>query len=127
MEENKDETPEIILQCKECAYTCKKEVTMKKHVNTKHKKQKCKVCDLEFKTSIAVLKHVAEKHKGSIDESIQDREKKEDAKPEELLIEDGKFKCSHCKKIVPNEDTFNIHKDEGMKMCQFCTMVTQYG
>ena len=57
-EEKNDETPEIILQCKECAYTCKKEVTMKKHVNTKHTK-KCKVCDLEFETSIAVLKHVA--------------------------------------------------------------------
>ena len=62
-EENKDETPEIIFQCKECAYTCKKEVTMKKHVNTKHTKQKCKVCDLEFETSIAVLKHVEEKQR----------------------------------------------------------------
>ena len=116
LEENKDETPEIIFQCKECAYTCKKEVTMKKHINTMHTKQKCKVCVLEFDTSISVLKHFAEKHTGSIDEPIQEREKKEDAKPEELQIKDGKFKCRHCKKIVPNEDTFDIHKDEGMKM-----------
>ena len=46
---------------------------------------------------------------------------------EELKIEDSKFICSHFKKIVPNEDTFDIHKDEGMKMCQFCTIVTQNG
>ena len=88
-------------------------------MNTKHTKQKCKVCDLEFETSIAVLIHVAEKHKGRIDQPIQDREKIEDAEPEELQFEDDKFICSHCKKIVPNEDTFDMHKDEGMKMCHF--------
>ena len=125
LEKNKDETPEIICQCKECAYTCKKEVTMKKHVNTKHTKQKCKVCDLEFETSIPVLKHVTEKHKGSIDESIQEREKKKMLNQKSFKLKMASLNVAIV--IVPNEDTLNIHKDEGMKMCQFCTMVTQHG
>ena len=59
-------------------------------------------------------------------------EKRKDNKPEEAEvndceIENGKFKCAHCKNIVPNEDTFDIHSENNQKMCQFCTMVTQYG
>ena len=46
--------------CKDCGYQCKKEVTLNKHINTKHTKQKCKVCDEECETSIEMLKHVAE-------------------------------------------------------------------
>ena len=112
----------------------KKEVTFKKHINTKHSKQKCKVCYLDFNTTIELLKHVAADHESSIDETINNSEKKKENKPNEakecegeIEIEDGKFKCALCKKIVPNEDTFNIHMESKQKMCQFCTMVSQYG
>ena len=38
-------------------------------------------------------------------------------------VEDVKFKCARCLKIVPLEDTFEICEEIGKKMCQFCTMI----
>ena len=128
----KQEILDSMFHCEKCVYQCKKEVTFKKHINTKHSKQKCKVCYLDFNTTIELLKHVAEEHKSSIVETINNSEKKKENIPEdqevevEGEIEDGKFKCARCKKIVTNEDTFNIHKEDSQKMCQFCTMVSQY-
>ena len=92
-----------MFHCKECVYQCKKEVSLRKHINTKHLKQKCKVCNLEFSTSIEVLKHLADKHKRSFDETINNGEKRKDNKSEEAetnecKIENGKFKCAHYKK-----------------------------
>ena len=90
---------------------------------------------LEFSTSIEVLKHLADAHISSFDETINNTifnsEKRKDNKREEADINDceiekGKFRCAHCKKNVPNEDTFDIHKENSQKMCQFCTMATQY-
>ena len=79
-----------------------------------------------------MLKHVAEKHNYSKDESIKEKKEREhkeikDAEQEDCQIEKGKFKCIKCMKIVPNEDSFNIHYEDNQKMCQFCTMITQYG
>ena len=128
------EVSDDMFHCEQCVYQCKKEVTFKKHINTKHSKQKCKVCYLDINTTIELLKNVAADHKSSIDETINNSEKKKENKPNEakecegeIEIEDGKFKCALCKKIVPNEDTFNIHMESKQKMCQFCTMVSQYG
>ena len=119
--------------CKESIYQCKKEVTLKKHINTKHTKKKCKVCDQDFETSIEMSKHVSEKHESNNDERNKERkaikEDKETNNTEKdgCPIEKGKFKCSNCKKIVSNEDSFNVHKEDSQNMCQFCTMITQYG
>ena len=128
----KQEMGNEMFHCKKCAYQCKKEVTLMKHVNTKHTQQKCKVCNLEFNTSLEVLKHIADEHKSSYDETRNKSEKRKDEKQEEaedvaIEIEDGKFKCSLCMKIVPNEDTFDNPKGNNQNMCQFCTMVSQYG
>ena len=38
----------VELECEMCDYKCKKENTMKKHVNIKHIKQKCKTCHRVF-------------------------------------------------------------------------------
>ena len=48
--------------------------------------------------------------------------------PDEVIevVEDGMFKCARCRKIVPCEDTFNVHEEIGKRICQFCTMVSQY-
>ena len=48
-----------MFHCKDCGYQCNKEVTLNKHVNTKHTKQKCKECDEECETSIEMLEYVA--------------------------------------------------------------------
>ena len=79
-----------------------------------------------------MLKHVAEKHDNSNDERIKESEVKgskesKDTEKDNCPIEKGKFTCSNCKKIVPNEDSLYIHKEDSQKMCQLCTMITQYG
>ena len=52
--ENKSEKDkkkqEIMFHCEKCAYKSKKEVTLNKHMNTKHQDQKCKVCYFTFNT-----------------------------------------------------------------------------
>ena len=49
-------------KCDLCDYRCEKSTTLKKHMNTKHTKQKCSMCSVEFKTSIDLLSHVAREH-----------------------------------------------------------------
>ena len=34
--ENKDLETEVVFRCEQCSFDCKKEFTLKKHVNTKH-------------------------------------------------------------------------------------------
>ena len=49
-------------KCDLCEYGCEKSNTLKKHINTKHTKQKCSICSVEFKTSIELLSHIAREH-----------------------------------------------------------------
>ena len=42
----KQKQSDNMFHCKECVYQCKREVSLTKHINTKHSKQKCKVCNL---------------------------------------------------------------------------------
>ena len=76
-----------------------------------------------------MFKHVAKEHCKNIKEIIKPKEQKQIKEPDQIVceVESGKFRCSKCKNIVPVEDTFNIHVDDSMKMCQYCTMISQYG
>ena len=79
-----------------------------------------------------MLKHVAEKHESNNHERIKEREEIKEGnetnntEKDKCPIEKGKFKCSNCQKIVSNEDSFNVHKEDSQNMCQFCIMITQY-
>ena len=46
--------------CKICDYKCKKELTLHKHINTKHKNVRCKVCFNKFVSTIMMLQHMDE-------------------------------------------------------------------
>ena len=72
--------------CKECAYQCKKEVTLKKQINSKHTKLKCKVSDPDFETLIEMLKHVAEKHESNNDERNKQKEEIKQGKESESIL-----------------------------------------
>ena len=37
--ENKDLVSEVVFKCEQCSFYCKKEVTLYKHVNTKHDRE----------------------------------------------------------------------------------------
>ena len=50
------------LKCDMCEYVCKKPMTLNKHMNTKHRKQKCKGCEKEFITAMELINHVAKEH-----------------------------------------------------------------
>ena len=51
-----------------CEYSCEKNATLIKHINTKHTEQKCKVCKKEFKTLMELVSHVAKEHHLDYDE-----------------------------------------------------------
>ena len=72
---------------------------------------------------------MAKEHSKKIKEIIKTKEQTQIKEPDQIVseVESGKFRCSKCKNVVPIEDTFNIHVDNSMKMCQYCTMISQYG
>ena len=96
----KDKTQEIMFHCEKGAYKSKKEVTLNKHMNTKHQYQKCKVCDLTFNTAMELLKHVAQQHDNIVDKKATTSEITTVKEPDEVIevVEDGKFKCARCRK-----------------------------
>ena len=114
-------------ECDVCGAKFKKEITMKKHFNTKHNKQNWKVCHMTFKDSMEVLKHVAKEHSKNVIETISVKEKEqiinqneEDISEKEVKIKHSKqFKCYKCKEIV----SLNYVQ----QMCNLCTMTEAYG
>ena len=62
-------------KCDVCGVRFKKEITLKKHFNTKHDNLNCKVCNEVFKTSMEVLKHAAKEHIKNIIANISVKEK----------------------------------------------------
>ena len=123
-------------KCEVCGAKFKKEITMNKHFDTKHKNQKCKVCNVTFNNSIEVLQHVAKEHSKNILENISVKEKEqlsngmrheEDiSEYEENIDLSIKFRCYKCKEIVPINDKFNDDLQEN-QMCKLCTMTEAYG
>ena len=66
---------DVLLYCELCDYRCKRKLTMKKHMNTKHSKEReiCKECKEEFKSAIELLKHISEHHHIKEQNSIVDK------------------------------------------------------
>ena len=64
-------------KCDECGALFKKEITLKKHFNTKHQKQNCRVCHVTFKNSMEVLHHLAKEHSKDIIPNISVKEKEQ--------------------------------------------------
>ena len=121
-------------KCDLCGATFKKDITLKKHVNTKHDDQNCKVCHEVFKTSMEVLKHVAKEHSSNIKANISVKDKEQLSEQDEEDISEcednidklSQFKCFKCRNIVSLNDKFNgdLKKDQ---MCKLCTMFAAYG
>ena len=131
-----EETPKLVtfcFKCDICGASFKKEVTLKKHINTKHGNQNCKVCNKVFKTSMEILEHVAKEHSENIVAiiSVTDKEKLTEQQVDDISdFEDNidkhiQFKCVKCKNIVPLHDKFNDDLKED-QMCKLCTMFAAY-
>ena len=76
--ENKDPETEIVFRCEQCSFYCKKEVTLKKHVNTKHDRElqdvqlqdsektckfHCDQCEYSCASKKSLKKHAVNEHK----------------------------------------------------------------
>ena len=93
-----DTSKEEMLNCKECKYKYKKEITLKKHMVTHHENQKCKECKEELTTFMELLKHVAKHHskggditeKENVKEIIEQNEKDKDFEKEDKDNNDEK-------------------------------------
>ena len=119
-------------KCDACGAILKKEITLKKHYNTKHEEQKCKVCNVMFKSPMEVLPHAAKEHSDNIIANISVKVKEQETfQYEEDIAEDNintstHFKCFQCKEIVSIGDKF--HDDlQNNQMCKLCAMTQAYG
>ena len=74
------------ISCEDCDYRCKKNSSLRKHINTKHGKVKCLECGKEFKTSTELQMHLNDCYSEHAKKNDQDDQTKEN-KP-----------CSICKK-----------------------------
>ena len=86
------ETPKAVFKCELCGNTFNKEITLKKHINTKHVEQSCKVCDKGFKSPIEVIQQATKEQSSNIKEntSVKDKETtlevEEEDQTEQILI-----------------------------------------
>ena len=64
------------IKCEKCEYTCQKESTLTKHINTKHMDQECKVCLMKLGSTMELLQHIAKEHSG-----VEEHNIKEDKRP----------------------------------------------
>ena len=124
-------------KCDICGNKFKKEITLRKHINTKHEEQNCKVCNASFKTMIEVLQHVAKEHSNHIKEISSNKLKenkdninsivnKDNSEERDNFDSPSQFKCFHCKEIVSLDDKFNDDLKED-QMCKLCTIFQAYG
>ena len=60
--EKSSESKKELFKCEKCEYKCKKQVTLKKHMHTKHEAQHCKVCSQMFVSTTDLLQHIVKEH-----------------------------------------------------------------
>ena len=104
-ESNKDK-----FKCVKCEYKCKKESTLKKHINTKHIEQECKVCMMKLGSSMELLQHIAIEHS-----SIEKHNKQEENNINIIGIKD----LDKVKIIKRNEDMNAVDIEEKDKSFEF--------
>ena len=70
-----------------CSNTFKKEITLKKHVNTKHWETFYKVLNKVFKTLIEVVQHIYKENSTNTEEnnSVNQKEREEQIKDDEII------------------------------------------
>ena len=61
-EVKKDKNKDEMFNCKQCNYSCKKEITLEKHIVNNHEDPQCKECKEIFSNFIILLKHVSTHH-----------------------------------------------------------------
>ena len=62
VEHKSKDSNKVHFKCDKCDYNCKKEVTLKRHIDTKHEVQQCKVCSKKLVSTIELLQHIAQEH-----------------------------------------------------------------
>ena len=62
VEHKSKDSKKVHFKCDKCDYNCKKKVTLKRHINTKHEVQQCKVCSKKLVSTTELLQHIAQEH-----------------------------------------------------------------
>ena len=113
---------EQLFQCDQCDYACGKDITLKKHINTKHKNTNdpnvsqeisvpilgkstlynCDECGQSFKTKKSLKKHKNQDHQSTVKSQY--------------------MKCENCFKEFSKKDDLDIHMKKEHPKCH-CTAV----
>ena len=91
------------IKCKKCEYTCQKESTLTKHINTKHMNQECNVCWMKLGSTMELLQHKAKEHSSVEDHNI---------KEEKEIKSREKQDSDEVKSIKINEDMKGVDPEE---------------
>ena len=68
----------------------KKEVTLKKHINTRHEDQQCKLCSKNLASTIELLQHMAKEHSIKVETNENNtKDKEEETLSVKMTIEEG--------------------------------------
>ena len=119
------------MKCTICDYKCTKELTMKKHINTKHsnKSYDCSNCHELFQSQTVLKRHMENKHKAEPKSDTVEPSKSEPIVPKRSLCDDAFNSVeeytdhinTHLDKIqgIDIEDLKNGHESFGCSMCKF--------
>ena len=113
-----------LLKCKKCEYTCKKDVTLRKHFNTKHENHNCAKCDLRFDNISDLQKHGSEDHIIGVKETTENKTNKMVEQDNGDNMKQYDDRCSKCGYILFAENTT---EDNGkLKLvCKLCPILDQ--
>ena len=109
---------EPLFQCDQCDYTCGKDITLKKHINTKHKNTNHPKGDQN--TRVSTQGKSSKINCDEYDHSSKTKKGLKKHKTQDHQSQD--IKCDICGKVFSKKEDLEIHMKENHPKCQ-CTSV----
>ena len=88
-----------LLKCDQCGYKCKKSLSLRKHINTKHEAHKCEDFPVCFYKAMDLQQHNVEDRTISVGVYNKEKESKEDKKDKQYFckrIKGDEQRCLQC-------------------------------
>ena len=118
-EGSKSEARYNLLKCTKCEYQCKKDTTLRKHINTKHDDNIGNKRHLQFDKTKELQNHISEKHGETVKDTV---EKETMEKVEQANFYDSR--CSKCGYILFSKENNEDHVKAKL-ICKLCPILNQ--
>ena len=112
------------MKCNRCEYRCKKDVKLRKHINTNHDNNTCTKCHLRFDNISELQKHNSEDHCIAVKDKVETKTDKRDEQDKDESIKKYDDRCNKCGYILFTEDTYEKNGKQQL-VCQLCPILDQ--